>query len=102
MTASARAKVMAMTMMTAMAKAMASSMLMRLGMGGRWEAAACGRGSLAFGRRGDKEYNGETAMMTNRATDMPQQRDNQLACKVREAPVDSGRLTRGGGNKSAG
>ncbi len=71
-------------------------------MGGRWEVAACSRCSLAVSRSGNEEDNGEMATITNRATEMPQQRANQPACKRREAPADNGRLTRGGGEEWAG
>jgi hypothetical protein len=42
---------------------------MRMGVGGRWEVVACNRCSLAVGRRGNEEDNGENATTTNRATD---------------------------------
>jgi hypothetical protein len=101
-TAMVTAMEMAMAMMTAMAKVMARSTVMRTEMGGRWEAAACGRCSLAVSGSGNKEDNGETVTITNRATEMLQQRANQPACKRREAPADDGRRTRGGGNEWAG
>jgi hypothetical protein len=47
-----------------------------MGMGGRLEAAVCGGCSLAIGGSGNKEYDGETATMINRATEMPQGRAN--------------------------
>jgi hypothetical protein len=58
--------------MTATVKVMASLTVMRIEMGGRWEAAACGRRLLAVGRRSNKEEDGEMATTTNRATEMPQ------------------------------
>jgi hypothetical protein len=61
-----------MAMMTATAKVMASSTVMRTGMGGRWEAVACGRRLLAVGGRGDDEDDDETVTTTNRATETPQ------------------------------
>ncbi len=100
-TAMTTAKAMAMVMMTATAKVMASLMVMRTGMGGRWEAAACGCCLLAVGRRGNEEDNGETRMTTNRAMETLQRRDNQPACKGQEAPTDNGRLKKGGGDKRA-
>ena len=56
----------------------------------------------AVGGRGDKEDDDETAMMTNRATETLQWRDNQPACKGQEAPADDWRLKRGGGDERAG
>ncbi len=85
-----------------MAKAMASSMVMRMEMIGRWEAAACGRRLLAIGGRGNEEDEGKTALMMNRAMEMPHQCDNQPACKGREAQADNGSLKRNGGNNRAG
>ncbi len=70
-----------MAMTTAMAKGMASLMVMRTRMGSRWEVVACSRCLLVVSGSGNKEDDSETAMMTNRAMEMPQQRDNQPACK---------------------
>jgi hypothetical protein len=69
-------------MVMAMAKAMASSTVIRMGVVGRWEAAACVRRLLVVGGRGNEEDNGEMARTTNRAMETPQRRDNQPACKV--------------------
>jgi hypothetical protein len=91
-----------MAMMTARAKAMAISTVVRTGTGGRWEAAACGGCSLAVGESGNEEDEGETATMTNRATETPQRSANKPASEGREAPADDGRLTRGGGDEMAG
>ncbi len=71
-------------------------------MGGRWEVAACGSCSLADGRSGNEEDNGEMETITNRAMEMPQRCSNQPACKGKDVPADDGRLTRGGGNERAG
>jgi hypothetical protein len=68
---------------------------------GRWKVAACGCRLLAVGGRGNEEDDGKTATTANRATQTPQQRDNQPVCKEREAPADNGRLKRGGGNERA-
>ncbi len=59
-----------MGMMMAMAKVVARLMVMRTGMGGRLEAAACGRCLLAVGGSGNKEDKAEMATITNRATEM--------------------------------
>ncbi len=91
----------AMAMVTVTAKVMASSTVMRTGMGGRWEVAACSCCLLAVGRRVDKDYNDEMATTTNKAMEMPQLRDNQPACKGQELPADNGRLKRGEDNERA-
>jgi hypothetical protein len=67
--------------MTARAKVMARLTVIRTGMGGKWEAAACGCCLLAFGGSDNKEDDGETVTITNRAMEMQQQRANQPACK---------------------
>ncbi len=91
-----------MVMMTAMAKAMASLMVMRTGMCNRWKAALCGRCSFGVGGSGVKEDTSEMVTMTNLATETSQQRDNQPACKGQEAPADNRRLTRCGRNDRTG
>jgi hypothetical protein len=92
----------AMVMMTATAKVMASLMVMRTGMGGRWEAAACNRCLLAVGGRGNKADDGKMATTTNGVTETLQQCDNQPDCEGKEAPADNRMLKRGGGNKRDG
>jgi hypothetical protein len=71
----------AMAMMWLTAKVMAGLVMMRMGMGGRWEAAACSRRLLAVGRRGDKKAASEMVTTRNRVTETLQQYDNQPACK---------------------
>ncbi len=62
----------------------------------------CIASNRTVGGRGNEEDDDETAMMTNRATEMPQSRDNQPACKGQETPADNWRLKRGGGDERAG
>ncbi len=93
---------MAMAMMRLKAKVMASLVVMRMGMGGRWEAAACGHRSLAVGGRGNKKAASEIVTTRNRVTETPQQHDNKPACKGQEAPAEDKRLNRCGGDKRAG
>ncbi len=71
----------AMAIMMAGAKVMARLMVMRTGMGGRWEAAACGHCLLEVSGSDNKEEDSELAMITNRAMEMLQQRSNQPACE---------------------
>ena len=91
----------AMRMMRLTAKVMASLVVMRIGIGGRWEASACGRCLLAVGGRGDKKAASEIMTTRNRVMETLQQHDNQPACKGQEAPADNERLNRGGGDKRA-
>ncbi len=60
-----------MAMMRLMAKVMASLVVMRMGMGGRWEAAACGRSLLAVSGRGDKKAASEMVTTRNRVMETP-------------------------------
>jgi hypothetical protein len=90
-----------MVMMRLTAKVMASLVVMRMGMGGRWEAAACGHHPLAVGGRGNKKAASEMVTTRNRVTETLQQHDNQPACKGQEAPADDKRLNRGGGDERA-
>jgi hypothetical protein len=91
-----------MAMMRLTAKVMASLVVMRMGMGGRWEAAACSRRLLAVDGRGDKKAANEMVTTRNRVTETPQQHDNQPVCKGREASADDEWLNRGGGDERAG
>ncbi len=100
--ATATETVTAMAMMSLMAKVMASLVVMRMGMGGRWEAAACGCRLLAVGGRGKKKAASEMVTTKNSVTETLQQHDNQPACKGQEAPADDERLNRGGGDERAG
>jgi hypothetical protein len=92
----------AMAMMRLTAKVMAILVVMRMGMGGRWEAVVCGRRLLAVSGRGNKKAASEMVTTSNRVTETLQQHDSQPACKGQEAPADDERLNRGGGDKRAG
>jgi hypothetical protein len=101
--ATATETVMAMAMMRVKAKVMESLVVMRMGMGGRWEVVACVRRLLAVNGRGNKKAASEMVTTRNsRVTETPQQHDNQPAYKGQEAPADDERLNRGGGDKRAG
>jgi hypothetical protein len=65
------ATAMEMAMMMVMAKVKASSRVLRTGMGGSLEAAACGCRLLAVGKEGDKGT-AVRRQTTNRATEMLQ------------------------------
>ncbi len=93
--ATATAMATAMAMMRLTVKVMASLVMMWMGMGGRWEVAACGRCSLAVGGRGDKTAASEMVTTWNRVTETLQQHDNQPAYKGQEAQADDKRLNRG-------